>query len=145
VVGGGGVAPPPALRQRIPAGAEAGLHPLGGEVEGGAGVEPEILTRGAVVNRRLADELQPAGAVGLEEAYHAAGERPVAQVGLPGTLHRVEDGDRRLFLLTILAQATPPGELAAEFVAPRDPGFRRLEEGDGPHHPGLEGPGAGKG
>src|SRR5690606_28173993 len=73
VVGGGGVAPATARGKAVPAGAEAGLHPLGGEVERGAGVEPEVLAGGAVVNRRLADELQPAGAVGLEEAHHAAG------------------------------------------------------------------------
>ena len=73
---------------------------------------------GRVLHRGLADELRPAGAVRLIEAGDAAGQRPIAELGLAGPLEGVAHLDRRLGLLALLREDAPVGHQPAHHVGP---------------------------
>ena len=94
--------------------------------------------------RRLAHELRPAGAVGLEEPRDAARQRPVAELGLPRALEGVDHLDRRLGLVALLRQDAPLRHQAAHHVAPLVRHLRRLEERDRGGEPGQQGALAGQ-
>ena len=89
------------------------LHPLGRQVERVAGIERDILARRAVTERRLADQLQPAVAVGVVDPRRATRERLVAERRLQRALQDVGHLDRHRLLVLLLRHEAIPRQLAA--------------------------------